>query len=136
MGTSNALYWIILPTIEGCAYAVLISWYDSLKITNKSWFSELVAKAGRYSFSIYLLHFFFVFSLADYIHNNIMSISNFYLAFAWSIIGFIIAGFIAAASYTLIEKPFLRYRRPYILTGDVTGPFHEQPNLTHRRRPA
>ena len=136
LGQSNAAIWIILPTIEGAFYAVLIAWYDNLKITNKNWASKQVAKAGRYSYSIYLLHFFFVFAMADFVHESIMPISNYYLAFAWSIIGFIFATFIAAISYKLIEKPFLAYRRPYILDGEAKEASHE-PSYIHRRsRPA
>lgn len=106
--------WIFMSCIEGTFFACLISWYDSRK-----WrflegdFSRLIGRIGEYSYSIYLLHMFFVFDMAAFVHENIMDISNFYKGLAWAFICF--AGFlpIAAASYYAIEKPFFGLRRPY-----------------------
>ncbi len=106
--------WIFMSCIEGMAFACLIGWYDS-----KRWrflegsVSRFMGKVGEYSYSIYLLHMFFVFDLAAFIHEHIMDISNFYVGLMWAFLCFM--GFlpIAAASYHAIEKPFFALRRPY-----------------------
>ena len=106
--------WIILPTIEGITYAMVIAWYDNTFSHSTSGLSKFIGKLGEYSYSIYLLHFFIVFRAAQFINEHIMNISNFYYAFIWSIIFFtlmIIPGYI---SFRFIESPFLKLRKQYI----------------------
>ena len=76
--------------------------------------SSMLAKIGEYSYSIYLLHMFFVFSAARFIHEEIMDISNFYTALAWALASFGLMLPIAGASYRIIEMPFMKWRQPYI----------------------
>ncbi|OGA52513.1 MAG: acyltransferase [Betaproteobacteria bacterium RIFCSPLOWO2_12_FULL_62_58] len=113
---SPSSIWIFLPAIEGLAYAVGIAWYDSsFSPSNKgdSWF---IGKIGEYSYSIYLLHFFFVFRAARFVHENVMDMSNFYVACLWSLTCFLaIMVPVGYLSYRFIESPFLKLRKPYIL---------------------
>jgi len=106
--------WIVLPTLEGLAYGLVIANYDSFSFARQSHASRFLARIGEYSYSIYLLHFFFVFAAAKFVHENIMNISNFYLACLWSLAFFFLMLPISYVSFKLIEEPFLKLRRAYI----------------------
>ncbi|MBZ9797315.1 acyltransferase family protein [Mesorhizobium sp. ES1-4] len=106
--------WIILPTLEAAAYAFGIAYYDtSFSRKRTSLPFKILEKAGAYSYSIYLLHLFFVMQLAAFIDVNIMNISNFYVACLWSAFCFLATIPIGYLSYTCIEAPFLRMRMRY-----------------------
>jgi peptidoglycan/LPS O-acetylase OafA/YrhL len=112
---SPSSVWIWLPTFEGLAYAALIVWYDSRNIHTSSAASSIMQKFGEYSYSIYLLHFFLVFKAAGYIHNNVMDISNFYVAMAWSQAFFFAMLLPGYLSFRYIESPFLKLRLKYTI---------------------
>lgn len=106
--------WIILPTLEAAAYAFGIAYYDtSFSRKRTSLPFKILEKAGAYSYSIYLLHLFFVMQLAAFINTNVMNISNFYVACLWSGLCFMATIPIGYLSYTCIEAPFLRMRMRY-----------------------
>ena len=86
---SGSPIWIALPTLEGFAFAATIAWYDGSFNHQTGPISTLFAKMGEYSYSIYLLHFFFVFSAADWIHTHVFDLSNFYIAVSVSIVAFL-----------------------------------------------
>lgn len=112
--SSNAI-WIILPTLEGIAYSTFIAWYDGSFEHSTNGISRFIGKLGEYSYSIYLLHPFIVFRSAKYINENLMDISNFYVAFGWSICLFIFMFIPGYLSFKFIEMPFLKFRKPYII---------------------
>lgn len=107
--------WIIMPTIEGLAYAVAIAWYESSFNHSTTGVSKFVSVMGEYSYSIYLLHFFFVFRVAGFVQEKIMDISNFYIAVVWSMVFFISMMPIGYLSFRFIESPFLKLRKRYII---------------------
>ena len=109
----GAALWIILPTIDGIAFATLIAYYDSSFTPRADGISGLIAKAGAYSYSIYLLHVFVVFGAADFINRHMMDISNFYVACLWSLLCFAAMVPVGMLSFRYLEAPFLRLRRPY-----------------------
>lgn len=114
-GPMRSPAWIALPTIEAVAFGVVIAWYDtSFQPTNRG-LSRLLGLAGAYSYSIYLLHWFWVHDAAALIHANVMDLSNFYVALAWAIICFGLMIPIGSLSFRLVEGPFLRFRKPYRL---------------------
>lgn len=114
--------WIWLPTIEGLAYAMLISWYDNSITPSDHWLSRFIATVGTYSYSIYLLHFFFVFSMSRYIHSNLLGLKNFYVALVVSAFAFLCMVPLGYLSYRFIEEPFLRLRTRYIRDPDQGEP--------------
>ena len=120
--------WIVLPTIEGAAYGLLIAWYDNSFAPRTGWVSRTLARFGELSYSIYLLHFFFVFAAAEYIHKHVMAISNIYIAAAWTFVFFLLMLVPAWLSYTFIERPFLKLRRSYIKP--QTAPTPERSGLS------
>lgn len=106
--------WIILPTIEGFFYAFLVSWYDNSFSHSESRLSRLIASAGKYSYSIYLLHFFIVFRIASFINYNVLDLSNIYIAILVSIPCFILMIPIGYLSFRFIELPFMKFRTTYL----------------------
>lgn len=118
--------WIVLPMIEGVTYACLIAWYETSfnppmhtdkRSAEKQFSARLsrwVAKAGTYSYSVYLLHFFFVFAAAEWINTRIMPIHHFYWALLWSVVFYALMLIPAHLSYRWIETPFLTFRRSYL----------------------
>lgn len=107
-------WWIFFTTIEGVFYGLTVAWYDtSFKHSAPGRASKLVAMVGRYSYSIYLLHTFVVFRLADFINHKILGIENTYLALMASLVSLILLLPVAALSYRLIEAPFLKRRVIY-----------------------
>lgn len=106
--------WIIMPTIEGATFALLIAWYDNSFVHSHGKFSRFLSLIGTYSYSIYLLHFFIVFKLASFIHNNIFDLSNYYVATLIGVACFMLMIPISYLSYRFIESPFLKVRTRYI----------------------
>jgi len=111
----RAVLWILLPTVDGIAFATLIAYYDGSFQPRADGVSGWIARAGAYSYSIYLVHFFFVFRAADLINRHVMDISNFYVACLWSALCFAAMVPIGMLSFRRLEEPFLRLRRPYVL---------------------
>lgn len=112
---SPSRLWIVLPSIEGVIFGVLIAWYDARLIDGRSVMSRFIGQLGAYSYSIYLLHFFVVFHAAQFIDREVMPLNNFYVACIWSLLVFclmIVPGYL---SFRFIEGPFLRLRRRYIV---------------------
>ena len=127
--------WVVLPTAEAVAYSTVVAYYDTsfrLPMTGVSW---ALSKVGDYSYSIYLLHFFFVFDMASFVHQHVMDISNFYVACAWSLAGFALMLPIGFLSFNFFELPFLRLRKRYLKpeAGDDIGTGVAQPaNMSAR----
>lgn len=111
---SSSPLWIILPTIEGIAYAIGIAWYDNSFSHSTSGLSKFIGRIGEYSYSIYLLHFFVVFRAAKFVTERIMDISNFYLACFWSLVFFVLMIIPGYISFRFIETPFLKLRKRYV----------------------
>jgi len=110
--------WVILPTVEGLAYGIGIAWYDSSIVPSQGRLSRLIAQAGAYSYSIYLLHFFVVFRMSRAIARNFgpaIDLSNFYVAVLASVLCFACMIPVGYLSYRFIEEPFLRLRRSYLV---------------------
>lgn len=116
--TSPDSVWIYLTTIEGLAYAALIAWYDNSFNHTTGRVSRFLALIGTYSYSIYLMHIFFVFRLAEFTDKYLLDLSNIYVALLISPIAFLLILPVAAASYRLIELPFLRFRTNYIVADE------------------
>jgi peptidoglycan/LPS O-acetylase OafA/YrhL len=107
--------WIFLPTVEGAAYAIGIAWYDSSFSHSTTGISRAIGRIGEYSYSIYLLHVFVVFKVARFLHEQVL-VSNFYVACVLSFASFVLILPIAYLSFRFIEAPFLKLRRPYVIT--------------------
>lgn len=114
-GTIYTPVWILMPTVEAVAFAIAIAWYDRKFQPKNTGFSRIAGLAGGYSYSIYLLHWFWVHDAAAFIDSKIMDLSNFYVALTWSFVCFALMIPIGYLSYRFVEAPFLRLRRNYYL---------------------
>jgi peptidoglycan/LPS O-acetylase OafA/YrhL len=119
---SPSRMWIVLPTIEGLAFGLGIAWYDSSFTPSERGFSRFVGRIGDYSYSMYLLHFFFVFAAARFINDRIANLANFYVACAWAAVAFLCMLPLCHLSFRFLEAPFLRLRKPYVIGGTQPGP--------------
>ena len=110
-----AALWIVLPTIEGFSYALLIAWYDNSLTPPQNLFGRVLASVGSYSYSIYLLHFFVVFKMSRFALQHIPMMKNFYVALPASWLALLCLWPVGYLSFRYIEAPFLRLRRKYIV---------------------
>lgn len=109
--------WIVAPTISGLCFATLIAWYDTSFRFESHFFSNALALVGTCSYSIYLLHFFVVFDLAQFVQKHVVDLTHtptMVLASAICFVGFVP---VAWASYRFFERPPMRFRQPYIQHG-------------------
>jgi len=111
---SPSRLWIVLPTLEGAAFAGLIAWYDGSFSHGNGPLSRMFGLLGGYSYSIYQMHFYFVFAVAQWIHVNVLDISSFYVALPVSLLALVAMMPIGYLSMRFVEGPFLRLRRRYI----------------------
>lgn len=112
---SNRLVWVFIPTIEGLAYALVIAWYDNSFTHSNGRISRFIALIGTYSYSIYLLHFFFYKVMMYVMLRYFMPVSNFYIALCYSVVCFLFMVPIGYLSFRFIESPFLKMRTKYIV---------------------
>ncbi len=118
---SSSPVWIFFPVFEGAVFAVVIAWYETSFAPRNTGISGFIGRIGSYSYSIYLLHFFVVFAVANYVHTQIVDLSNFYLACAASALFLLAAYPVGYLSFRFIEAPFLKFRVPYILPPQTAG---------------
>lgn len=118
---SSSAIWILIPTIEGLSFATLITWYDGQKTrSGPAILSQAIAHAGKLSYSMYLLHFFVVFWAADNVHRHLLPLDNIYVALTAALCCYIMLLPLFHLSYTLIEKPFLKFRKPYLVEASTS----------------
>lgn len=106
--------WIFLTTIEGLVYGLLISWYDNSFVHSTGRLSRFIALIGTYSYSIYLLHFFFYWRLSALIDTYIVELSNVHIALLFSPVAFLFMVPLGYLSFKFVESPFLTFRSKYI----------------------
>lgn len=112
--TAHPNVWVIMVTLEGLFYGALINWYDRSFTFKDTGLSGIVGKVGAASYSIYLLHFFVVFKVAELINAHIVQLDTFYKTFAAALLCFVPMSAIGWCSYRYFEQFWLRFRRPYI----------------------
>jgi peptidoglycan/LPS O-acetylase OafA/YrhL len=111
---SPSTAWIFIPTIEAVTYGILIAWYaESFEFTPNR-FLWVLGKAGAYSYSIYLLHFFFFPKMSRAAIKIGLPTENFYMGLLVSAFFFLFMIGVGHVSYKYIEEPFLRFRSRYI----------------------
>jgi len=112
---SPSALWVIMTTIEGLAYGALIAWYDNSFSHSTGRVSKFIASIGIYSYSIYLLHFFFYSSMAAAIDHWVVELSNVYISLIFAVPAFLVMVFVGFLSFRFIETPFLKFRSSYFI---------------------
>ncbi|MBI5518447.1 MAG: acyltransferase [Desulfovibrio sp.] len=105
--------WIVMTTIEGVAYSVLIAWYDSSFQHSAGPISRFIGLLGTYSYSNYLLHPFFVPHIGR-VFSRFMYLGGMNMRILASVLAFVSMVPVTYLSYRFIESPFLKFRRRYI----------------------
>jgi peptidoglycan/LPS O-acetylase OafA/YrhL len=108
---SSSPLWIVIPTIEGLAWGTMIAAYEATTFQMPPRVSAALAHVGEVSYSIYLLHFIFIFDIlkpllpapASYAEASVLAVALFPVVVA-----------AATLSYKYLERPLLRYRTRYI----------------------
>ena len=108
---SSSSHWVWLPLFEGASYGCLIMCYDTMSWRFTGWASDALAKLGELSYSIYMIHSVLVVGL---LWQLVPRETPLWIAVAASAAFFLVVILLARLSYFYIEKPFLRYRRPYL----------------------
>jgi peptidoglycan/LPS O-acetylase OafA/YrhL len=105
--------WIFIPTIEATFFSFLIAYYDAC-VFSRAWYWRLVEAIGTASFSIYLLHIFVVFGLAQIASHYVPAMATWEIAEAVAVVAFVAILPVAWLSYRFVELPFLQFRAKYI----------------------
>ncbi len=108
---SASPHWVWLPLFEGVSYGCLIMCYDTMpwKLTGRVF--DALARLGELSYSIYLIHSALVMGL---LYRFMPIETPLWIVVTAGVAFFPIVVMLAHLSYTYIEKPFLRHRRPYL----------------------
>jgi len=116
LGKQPALspWWVVMTTIEGLFYGLTVAWYDTSFRHAAGAVSTFLAWIGRCSYSIYLLHSFVVFKMAQWVDERLFSLGNVNVSLPVAAICFLLFLPVGYLSYRFIELPFLRRRVPYL----------------------
>ncbi len=107
--------WATISTIEGVYFALIVSWWDTNRPdVSPSAMGRLLIRMGQCSYSMYLLHFFWVYMSARWLHQHVWPMSSPEVGAAMATLVYLLSLPITMLSYRLIEAPFLQIRRPYV----------------------
>jgi peptidoglycan/LPS O-acetylase OafA/YrhL len=123
--TSHNPVWMIIPAMEALAYASFIRWYDDSETKLPARLGSVLAVIGEWSYSIYLLHFFFREAMIGLVGDRVGSADNLWWALPFATVCFLVFLPVAGASYTCFEKWFLRFRLPYLKAPASTAGYDE-----------
>jgi len=126
------LVWIVIPTIEAAYFSFLVVYYDTTFVFGHGRLWRFLQAAGAASYSIYLLHTFFVFDLAKWLNDRIPGMSTWEMSEL--VVLPIFAAFVPVAwlCYRLVEMPFLRFRTRYTAPGLQSLPRDSTENVPAR----
>jgi peptidoglycan/LPS O-acetylase OafA/YrhL len=110
---SRNVLWVFWPLLEAICYSTMIAAYATLKLPRM--LDTALAKAGTWSYSIYLGQFFFIPVIFFLIASWFGMPESFGGRFAWAAAAFLPLIGMSAITYTTIEKPFLGLRRNYLV---------------------
>ena len=105
--------WVVMPTMDAIFFACTVAWFDTSFASPPSWFGRAVAAIGRSSYSLYLLHTFWVFSFARWVNLHVVDLSDPLVSVGFAVLVFLISTPVSLLSFRLIEKPFLSLRKSY-----------------------
>jgi len=122
MGASGSGLWVVIPTIEGITYALVIAWYDGARPGLPAVVDRYLALVGDLSFSIYLLHPFVIGWMADHLARVGAPSTHFGVAVLLSWVALMAMLPIAGGSYFLYEKRFLDLKVSYMVPRKIAAP--------------
>ncbi|MEO8739696.1 MAG: acyltransferase [Casimicrobiaceae bacterium] len=112
---SKSSIWVYLPTLEGLFYSLIIASYLSLRVRIPSVLDRTLAWLGTLSYSLYLNHGFVVAIAYKLCTSAGWELKGFRSGLEFAVLiclPMVVA--MSAATYNLIERPFLSLRRNYL----------------------
>jgi peptidoglycan/LPS O-acetylase OafA/YrhL len=115
--TESSGFWIVRPMIEGALAAYFIAAYDKITWQLPRFIGVWAAFIGTISYSIYLWHLMFLQKIKAFelLPQSLIGKSDTYYAIMMCALLFAAMLPLAYLSYRLIEQPFTKLRRPYVL---------------------
>lgn len=127
---SHSAYWIVLPTLEGLGYALLVLGYLGLPVVLPPRIDGALAAMGAASYSIYWSHMLVIEVAWGLLARTGVEGGGFAAALAWGgLVVFPVCVLLSMASYALIERPFLALRKPYLCKLPAPGGNRPEPTL-------
>jgi peptidoglycan/LPS O-acetylase OafA/YrhL len=128
-GTQGARFvWVYIPTVEAAYFSFLVAYYDATFAFARTWYWRLAEAIGAASYSIYLLHTFIVFNIAEIASRHVPGIRTWEVSEAVALVMFCLFAPVAWLSYRWMELPFLRFRTRYTVP-EPTATSLENPSL-------
>jgi peptidoglycan/LPS O-acetylase OafA/YrhL len=124
-GFEHPEWWVWMTTVEGLFFAATVAWYDTSFREAPSRLGRGVAWMGRTSYSMYLLHFFWVYVVARWVNRHLVELDQPEIAMLAAFVVFLASAPVAAVSFRLFEQPFLRARRPYYRSAMAAQPLQQ-----------
>jgi peptidoglycan/LPS O-acetylase OafA/YrhL len=123
---AKGFYWVVYPLVDGLCFSLITMCYLQLSIPAA--LDRVLSATGRWAYSIYLNQFFFIplffVITALYVHIP----EQFYPRLVLAVVVFPLLVMCSSLTYKIIERPFLRFRKPYILNeaqgGSLAGIVH------------
>ncbi len=133
---SSANWKLLWPTAEGLAWATFIVGYLAIAHRTPQLISSLLCFIGEMSFSIYLIHST-MFAVVSAMGGVLQPTGRWDLDALATTMGYVLPATLAlsAVTYRVIEKPFLRLRRPYLVQ-DNAAPPNPPPPAPPRAQPS
>ena len=128
---STTPIWIVIPSIQGLCLGAIIVGYERMAFSMPRILDAALAKVGEVSYSIYLIHCAVFLSVAKQLGLLGFDLTNFTTALMLTIATFPLMVLVSIVSYEVIEKPFLRFRTPYIKKSKEPNEWFEWPWLSN-----
>lgn len=106
---------------EGAVYALLIAWYDRSFTFADRGLSKAAAAFGRWSYSFYLLHLFFVVPFIALIEARFGRIPSMDAGMLWAVATLPFFIVVSALGYVVFERPFLKVGGSYLRPAGDAG---------------
>lgn len=115
--------WVILPTLEGLAYAVWTACWLSCPVTLPAWLDDALAWMGKLSFSFYLNHLLVLQACLTVCRRYDLVPATFGTALLFTLV-FVLPALtlVSALTFYVIERPFLSMRRSYLAGPEADAP--------------
>jgi len=109
--------WIGWPLIEGLAWAFVVLAYVNSRLSLGRWFGKALTWLGLISYSIFVMHFLVFYALKPWIATALVLNADPWLDALLKGVVIVLPStiLVAAMTYYLVERPFLRYQGTYLI---------------------
>lgn len=114
-GSRDSAIWIFQTPLEALGWCGIVVWYDARKVPVDGLLARAVAEFGAVSYSVYLLHFYWIFAYSGWLASRGYPVGNSWAAILASL-GFCLLIFpVSWLCFKVIESPFLKKRSHYAI---------------------